>query len=191
MESVTRGQGWRFLDIGRKLERCLHTAGLLTSALDTVVEHEGQLLEALLEIADSVMTYRRRYQGKLQVAPVIDLLLADETNPRSLAFQLAALAEDVEHLPRDTNKPGRSAEQRVVLSSLTALRLADIAELSQADEQGHRPELKALLVQITACLNALSQAVTQTYFGHLETSRNLAASTIPRPRQRTGDTPPF
>ena len=191
MESVTRGQGWRFLDIGRKLERCLHTAGLLTSALDTVVEHEGQLLEALLEIADSVMTYRRRYQGKLQVAPVVDLLLADETNPRSLAFQLAALADDVEHLPRDTNKPGRSAEQRVVLSSLTALRLADIAELSQADQHGHRPELMALLVQVTACLNALSHAVTQTYFGHLETSRNLAAAAVPRPRQRTGDTPPF
>ena len=60
---------------------------------------EAPLLEALLEIADSSMTYRRRYQGSLQTAAVLDLLLADESNPRSLAFQLAAVADDVEHLP--------------------------------------------------------------------------------------------
>ena len=54
------------------------------------------------------MTYRRRYPGSLQTAPVLDLLLADETNPRSLAFQLAALADDVDNLPRETAGPRRS-----------------------------------------------------------------------------------
>jgi uncharacterized alpha-E superfamily protein len=191
MESVTRGHGWRFLDIGRKLERSLHTAGLLSNTLTDSAEQDGQVLEALLEIADSVMTYRRRYQGKLQVAPVVDLLLADETNPRSVAFQLAALAEDVEHLPRDTTKPCRSPEQRLVLASLTALRLADVTQLSQADDQGGRPQLMALLGQITDSLNHLSNAITQTYFGHLEISRNLAGGSAPRPRERTGDTPPI
>ena len=59
------------------------------------------------------MTYRRRYQGSLQTSAVLDLLLADETNPRSLAFQFAALSDDVNHLPRDALiAPGRKLEQR-------------------------------------------------------------------------------
>src|SRR5262249_35017941 len=100
MESMTRGQGWRFLAMGRRLERALNTIALLRSALVAVGSMEGPLLEALLEVADSSMTYRRRYLGSLQTAPVLDLLLADESNPRSLAFQLAALSHEVDDLPR-------------------------------------------------------------------------------------------
>ena len=105
MESMTRGPGWRFLDMGRRLERAAHTASLLDSTLTTVAGSEGPLLEALLEIADSSMTYRRRYLSSMQTAPVLDLLLADETNPRSLAFQLVALAGHVDHLPHDDSQP--------------------------------------------------------------------------------------
>ena len=137
MESVTRGEGWRFLDMGRKIERSLYTIGLVRNTLVQISGHEGPLLEVLLlEIADSSMTYRRRYQGSLQPAAVLDLLLADETNPRSLAFQLSALADDVEHLPRDSDRPGRSAEQRLMLSSLTALRVADMDQLGARGRQG-------------------------------------------------------
>src|SRR5207253_10190761 len=88
MESMTRGHGWRFLDMGRKVERSLHMMGLIRATLATVCANEGPLLEALLEIADSSMTFRRRYLSTLQAAPVLDLLLADESNPRSLAYQL-------------------------------------------------------------------------------------------------------
>ena len=52
------------------------------------------------------MTYRRRYMSQLQTAPVLDLLLADEANPRSLAYQLAALAESIDQLPRNESAPG-------------------------------------------------------------------------------------
>ena len=93
---MTRGQGWRFLDMGRRLERSLHTHRPAPEHARHVGRHEGPLLEALLEIADSSMTYRRRYMSSLQTAPVLDLLLADEANPRSLAFQLAALAESID-----------------------------------------------------------------------------------------------
>jgi hypothetical protein len=130
---MTRGQGWRFLDMGRKLERSLHTIALVRLTLGTAQGAEGPLLEALLEIADSSMTYRRRYLGSLRTAAVLDLLLADETNPRSLAFQMAALADDVEHLPRETEHPGRGPEQRLMLSALTSLRLADVERLAQPD----------------------------------------------------------
>jgi len=178
MESVTRSEGWRFLDMGRKLERSLHTLGLLRCTLTTPSNPEGPVLEAILEIADSAMTYRRRYQGSVQAAAVLDLLLADESNPRSLAYQLAALTDDVEHLPRAAGRPGRSPEQRLMLSSLTALRLADIPHVAGFDECGGRPALDDLLTRLGAALPALSDALTQTYLSHLQRSRHLAALDI-------------
>jgi uncharacterized circularly permuted ATP-grasp superfamily protein/uncharacterized alpha-E superfamily protein len=201
MDSVTRGDGWRFLDLGRKLERSVHTVSLLRNTLVVESEHMAPLLEALLEIADSSMTYRRRYQGSVQPAGVIDLLLADEGNPRSLAFQLAAVAEDIEHLPRDGDGTSRSTEQRLMLSALTSVRLADADRLavvnspathvaganvpeveSHADDStdntfpGRRTALEALLNEVARALPAVSDAVTQTYLSHLQTSRHLSGS---------------
>ena len=177
VESMTRSAGWRFLDMGRKLERAFHTITMLRSTLTTLTTPEGPLLEAVLQVADSAMTYRRRYQGSVQTAAVLDLLLADETNPRSLVFQFAALADDVEFLPRDANvQPRRTPEQRLMLSSLTELRLADAEQLAQPDESGNRPLLQDLLTRLNANLPALSDALTQTYLSHLQTSRHLGAN---------------
>jgi uncharacterized alpha-E superfamily protein len=175
-ESMTRGQGWRFLDMGRRLERSLQIVTLLHSTLATASANEGPLLEALLEIADSSMTYRRRYLGSLQTAPVLDLLLADESNPRSLAFQLAALAANIDELPREATLPGRSPEQRQMLSVLTALRLADIDDLAQPDGTGARSSLDVLLGRLGAELPVLSDTLTRSYLSHLQPSRHLASS---------------
>ncbi len=174
MESMTRGQGWRFLDMGRRLERSMHLVRLLHGTLVAVSANEGPLLEALLEIADSSMTYRRRYLSSVQTAPVLDLLLADETNPRSLVFQLAALADDVDHLPRDLTHSGRSAEQRLTLSAVTSLQLADIDRLA-APTDGVRRELEDLLARLQREIPVLSDTLTQNYLSHLQPSRHLAA----------------
>jgi uncharacterized alpha-E superfamily protein len=125
------------------------------------------------------MTYRRRYLSTLQAAPVLDLLLADETNPRSLAFQLVALAESIDRLPRDPALPGRSAEQRLVLADLTEVRLAELEALVHADETGHRPRLERLLGRLQADLPILSDIIAASYFSHLQTSRHLG-SVCPR-----------
>ena len=86
MENMTRGHGWRFLDVGRRLERSINLTSLLRRAL-AVAPSPAAMLEPLLEIADSVMTYRRRYYARPQLPLVLDLLLADHTNARALAFQ--------------------------------------------------------------------------------------------------------
>jgi uncharacterized alpha-E superfamily protein len=172
-DSVTRGDGWRFLDLGRKLERSLHTVSLLRNTLVFVVPPEGPLLEALLEIADSSMTYRRRYQGSLHAPAVLDLLLADESNPRSLAFQLAAVADHVEHLPREDNGAARSAEQRLMLAALTAVRLADADALAETDDCNCRLGLEHLLNEVAGSLPGVSDAITQTYLIHLQAARHL------------------
>jgi uncharacterized circularly permuted ATP-grasp superfamily protein/uncharacterized alpha-E superfamily protein len=172
-ENLTRGQSWTFLDMGRRLERSLQTSGLLRGALGFDMRNEGPLLEALLEIADSAMTYRRRYLSTLQTAPVLDLLLADETNPRSLAFQLAALAESIDRLPRDPSLPGRSTEQRLVLAILTEVRLADVDALTRAEKSGMRERLDALLSRIEGNLPDVSEVLAASFFSHLQTSRHL------------------
>ena len=118
MESMTRGQGWRFLDMGRKLERSLHTIGLLRCTLACAVEPaRGRCWRPLLEIADSSMTYRRRYQGGCSRRRSSTCCWPTRPTRARWPFRLAALADDVEHLPRDPAHPGRSPEQRLMLAT--------------------------------------------------------------------------
>ncbi|HKQ69014.1 MAG TPA: circularly permuted type 2 ATP-grasp protein [Polyangiaceae bacterium] len=172
MDSMTRGQAWRFLDMGRRLERGTHMTALLQGALATPSPREAPLLEALLDVADSSMTYRRRYLATLQFAPVIDLLLTDESNPRSVLFQASALADHIEVLPREPGLP-MSAQLKMVLTSASELRLAEVAEISEPDEHGQRPRLSALLEHQAALFAALSHSISGAYLNHAIMSRQL------------------
>jgi uncharacterized alpha-E superfamily protein len=174
VESMTRGEGWRFLDLGRRLERSLHMIALLSGAMTHPPPQEGPVLDALLEVADSGMTYRRRYLGSLRAEAVLDLLVFDESNPRSLAAQLVALEDDVNHLPRPPRGAGRSAEQRFALAALSSVRMAEPEKLAAAAD-GVRPELKTVLDHVGGWLPILSDAITQHYLTHLQPSRHLAA----------------
>src|SRR5205823_4332994 len=84
MENTTRGPGWRFLEIGRRMERALQTAELLRSSLHGAAAELEPCLQVLLQIADSSITYRRRYSTLLSVDLALQLLFADESNPRSV-----------------------------------------------------------------------------------------------------------
>ncbi len=174
-ESMTRGAGWRFLDMGRKLERAANILSLIRSTMREKTTAEGPLLEALLEILDSTMTFRRRYLNSVAPAPALDLLLADETNPRSLAFQLVQLAEDIDNLPRAQPTAGRTPEQRVILSMVTAVRLAEVLSLSQLNEQNQRSNLEEFLARLESDLPLLSDAITSSFLSHLQLSRQLAS----------------
>jgi uncharacterized circularly permuted ATP-grasp superfamily protein/uncharacterized alpha-E superfamily protein len=172
-ESMTRGPGWRFLDMGRRIERALHGLALLTSALVEPQADEDPVFEALLEIADSSMTYRNRYLTNLQLPPLLDLLLTDETNPRSVAFQAAALNAHVEALPRAATQLLLGGEQRIALALLTDLRLIDVYSVVQPDASGHRAELEAFLDQTAARLRELSDEITRHYLIHAGQSRQI------------------
>jgi uncharacterized circularly permuted ATP-grasp superfamily protein/uncharacterized alpha-E superfamily protein len=175
-ENMTRGPGWTFLDMGRRLERAQNLARLLKDTLITKTAAESRLLEAVLAIADSSMTYRRRYLAGLHTPPVVDLLLGDESNPRSIAFQMSALLASLDSLPGEKPGAARSQEQRIALSLLTELRLLEIDRLTQVDPTGRRPEFERLLERIVAEVPALSNALAGRYFNHLQTSRHLARS---------------
>ena len=106
MENTTRGEGWRFLELGRRLERALQMAELLRAGMAEVPPDAQPYLHILLQVADSSITYRTRYLSVLRTDLVLQLLLADESNPRSVGFQLAALVDQFESLgERDDPEP--------------------------------------------------------------------------------------
>jgi uncharacterized circularly permuted ATP-grasp superfamily protein/uncharacterized alpha-E superfamily protein len=174
-ESMTRGPGWRFVDMGRRLERGLTVLRLLRKTLVPNQAESASLLEAVLEIADSAMTYRFRYMTSLQLAPLLDLLLTDETNPRSVGFQLGALAEHVRQLPGKDTNPLRNREMRIMIATQAELRLVDVEALARPRDEGVRWTLDSFLADMTLQLWQLSDSLTQTYFTHTGPSRQLGA----------------
>ncbi len=167
MENMTRGHGWLFLDLGRRLERALHLLHVTGAALQA--DSSGQLLlEPLLEIADSVMTYRRRYFARPQLSGALDLLLLDDTNPRSLAFQLNALRRSVEELPAVGGGNGSQRERDLLERAAARVRDADILALSHTDAAEPRTELMKLIETVARDLNAVSDTLTLQYFNHAE-----------------------
>jgi uncharacterized circularly permuted ATP-grasp superfamily protein/uncharacterized alpha-E superfamily protein len=171
LENTTRGYGWRFLEIGRRLERALQLCDLLRSGIaDATPEYEAYL-QLLLHIADSSITYRTRYLTVLRTDLVLDLLLHDETNPRSTGFQLAMLQDHVDNLPSHEEVGRHSLEQRLALKALTAVRLADREELARRDPLGRAPALDRLVQQLKTDLYDLSDALTSQYLSHIQTAR--------------------
>jgi len=180
MENTTRTHAWRFLDMGRRLERAIHMAGLLRGLLAVGEPERYGFLDRLLELADSFMTYRARYVSAPRLVPVIDLLLIDETNPRSVAFQLAALADHADRLPRFEDMLDRTPEQRQILSCLAAVQLADATQLARADRRGRRTELDQLLARVPIALAELSETVGRHYFSHADLGRRTDAASLRR-----------
>jgi uncharacterized alpha-E superfamily protein len=174
MENITRGPGWRFLNVGRGLERCWHLVQLLRRLMISGKAENTSVLEMLLEVADSSMTYRSRYFTTLQPAPVLDLLVVDESNPRSLAFQLADLSEHLANLPQFKLQAGLSREQQLVLERLAYLRQADANTLWQSGTE-HFQQLTIFLDAVADLVPAVSNAITHHYFSHAQTTQQLAS----------------
>lgn len=174
MESMTRTVGWRFADMGRRMERATWVAILLDACLVEASDDEPARLEALLEVAESAITYRRRYRGELQAVPALDLLLSDETNPRSLVFQLAALEQHLTHVRGAGAGAGaeRTLDERLALAALARVRLADVAELCAVDA-GKRLKLAELLARTLGDLPGLSDALTRSYLSHAGEARRI------------------
>ncbi|HVU01864.1 MAG TPA: circularly permuted type 2 ATP-grasp protein [Polyangiaceae bacterium] len=172
-ENMTHGPGWRFSDMGRRVERLHHTVRLLRGILVPADEDDVPALEALLEIADSIITYRTRYLGAIEVAPVLDLLLTDESNPRSVAYQLLALDEHIAELPRARRSATRPEEARIVLRALARVQLADVHALSAVGTGATRETLDAQLAELEHVGPALAESLTRSYLTHAEPTQSL------------------
>ncbi len=167
-DSTTRGHGWRFLEIGRRLERGLLTMDLLRNGLCPGPALADDM-DLVLMVADSSITYRTRYLTALRTQYVLELLLFDETNPRSVAYQLAHLAELCDKLPHKDGPASWSLEKRLALRPLAAVRLSSAEELTQGEA------LEKFLDQLRDDLYDLSEALTGRYLSHVMPSRLVSA----------------
>jgi uncharacterized alpha-E superfamily protein len=171
MENMTHGPGWRFADIGRRIERAFHVARLVRSTL--VEADQPATFEGILEVADSTITYRSRYRGLLAFEPVLDLVLTDETNPRSIAYQLAAINDHLTRLPGPEYGAGLSVVARTALRALTSVRLADFATLGRVTPEGKRDKLDELMASLETDLPLFADQLTLSYLAHAEPSVSL------------------
>lgn len=168
-ESMVRGQGWHFLDMGRRLERGLTTISLLRSlCVPADGEEDGnQLLESVLVSAEALMTYRRRYQRNTNMADALDLLLLEPANPRSLLFQLEQMERHLAALPPALDGARLSRERQLLLEAGTQLKLTDLAELAAVPEGSYlRAALDQLLSRIQHLVSEAANALSDHYFEH-------------------------
>jgi uncharacterized circularly permuted ATP-grasp superfamily protein/uncharacterized alpha-E superfamily protein len=169
-ENTTRGFGWVFLEIGRRMERALQMAELLSSGLASAPSDFEPHLQVLLQIADSSITYRTRYPTVVQAESVLEVLMTDETNPRAVAFQLATLLQQVDRL-QEIASGGQGRERELAVKALTAVRSAKVGELAQRNEEGRFAALDELIGDLRWTLYEISDVLTASYLSHLTASR--------------------
>jgi uncharacterized circularly permuted ATP-grasp superfamily protein/uncharacterized alpha-E superfamily protein len=176
-ENMTRGTGWRFLDLGRRLERAQYVlTGALGPFLQTPIDWDAAMWLAL-ELCDSTITYRNRYLGQLQPAPVLDLVVLDDSNPRSLAFQLRSIDGHLDYLAR------ASGVKVPALPAVIEHDLEMAVRQFAGDEKAWRHEglALAMLRDVTggteAALEKLSEAITRAYFSHVPAAQAVGSAT--------------
>ncbi len=154
-ENMTQLAGWRFLELGRRIERAVLTCRSVRWFAFGGTPDDG--LDVLLEFADSQITYRQRYVMVAALAPVIDLVMLDPNNPRSVAFQLDRIETHLAALPRRQVAGRLSSVQQIAASIATRLRTADATKIDNA-----------LIVDVETTLMKLSEAIAAYYLTHNE-----------------------
>ena len=169
-ENMTRAQAWRFLDMGLRLERAMYLCTLLDATLRSSDAENPSLLEAVLEVVDSSITFRSRYNLLPTVPAVFDLVLLDDKNPRSILFQIKQLAKHFQRLPKergDMASPGKI----ILENCLSRLERADARELASASSNWRESALAETIRQTLQALPQLSDAIAASYFAHSAISR--------------------
>ncbi len=169
-ESIAQGPVRRFLLMGRCLERALCTVRALSAALGRNLKPSDALLESLLAIHDSDLMYRQRYQREIQAGAMADLLVADEFNPRSIAYQLARFTEELAGLPLES--PMLSACQKTVLKALTSVRVFETGEHGIIDAGGNEA-FEHLLSSLEAWLGRISEYLSREFFQPIPLPQSL------------------
>ena len=169
-ENINRGSGWLFLSLGRRLERAIYLTRELRHITKPLAVENWTYLERLLEVADSTVTYRTRYYATLQPLAVLDILMADGTNPRSLDFQLGHLADLYAKLPRHL-----SADLQAMQDAVGSLRRIDLQHMThRLNESRSYPvdgyeEVDHFLARLENLLPSWSNNLSSHYFSHART----------------------
>lgn len=160
-ENMTRGQGWIFMQLGRRIERGLTTTKLLKEVFKKTEQFNETLLHHFLELIDCSITYRRRYLNTLNPIAVLDMAVFDHTNPRSLMFQAERIREQLTHLPQHTSGT-RSPTEIIATQLFSQIGITDAVSLVENGSEGFYASLIEKFTQISIMLETGYFAHTQT-----------------------------
>ncbi|EXI85323.1 MAG: hypothetical protein AW11_03646 [Candidatus Accumulibacter regalis] len=168
MDNMTRDDGWRLLIIGRRIERLIFLAKTVAHFLRLQSTRAPGGLEWLLELTDSIITYRSRYMTQPELLPTLDLIVFDDANPHSVSFQLQILLRYLDQLARLLGGPREDALPSV-LERLQAFDLANFEGQSFGDCRACDPclQLAGILDESAAAAAALSDRLAMRYFSHV------------------------
>lgn len=173
LDNMTQDNGWRFLMIGRRLERLQFLCDVLGLALQAPQAASKPVLDWLLEMADSSITYRSRYLSNAQLIPVLDLLLLDPGNPHSLDFQLQALTQILRQLGDQNDYGLGEMNERLRTLNLSVLE----SEMLMPDRLPRVLQMLAgLLQEVAAQSRQLSDQLGLRYFVHIDAVSHTMAS---------------
>lgn len=160
-DRMTRDDGWRLLTIGRQIERLAAMAGLLGELFrrNAVLGDGGFTM--LLELFDSKITYRAYYPGRQEVPALLNLLVQEPANPRSIACVLNVLRSEVARLPDTVAGPATDLLGLLPTDGV-GVALADLCRQTQGAYAG----VMALSEQLDAAAIALSNEISRRYFSH-------------------------
>ncbi|MDB5376574.1 MAG: hypothetical protein JWR00_1020 [Rubritepida sp.] len=174
-ENMVRGGARLFLELGRRIERAQAVAAEVAVALDTPPARIEAGLRLVLELCDSVITYRSRYLAVLQPAPALDLVLADPSNPRGLAFQLKAIRATLAEVAGFAEEDGPAHDAERLLAQAEGVTAMLLAAPNQAMEATRL--LPSLLREMAAEIGELSNVVARRYFALLPAARAVGVDT--------------
>ncbi|MBA1377542.1 circularly permuted type 2 ATP-grasp protein [Pseudomonas brassicacearum] len=169
LDDMTRDEGWRFLMIGRRLERLQFLSSSLAAFLrgEAVFDQAG--LEWLLELGNSSITYRSRYLAVAQLIPVLDLLLLDEQNPHAVLFQLKLVARTLKRLNDDFGAPRDTALPELVTRlSRFDLRCLENPLFGEASLRAALDGLADLLQEVADVSGQVSDRLALRHFAHVD-----------------------
>lgn len=147
-ENMNRVAGWRFLDVGRRIERAVNTCRFVRQFSGE--DSSSDDLDALLDLCDCQITYRQRYLSGPAVAPIRDLVVLDPYNPRSVAFQVERLDEHLSILPA-LHEDGMLEPQRRIVTRLAAeIRAMEARNLDHGSILGFEQNLLSLSDAVSA-----------------------------------------
>jgi uncharacterized circularly permuted ATP-grasp superfamily protein/uncharacterized alpha-E superfamily protein len=177
-ESISREQGWIMLDVGRKIEQSLLLITLLRTM--TIIRWNEQieynLLQSILMSSEGLVNYRYKYRMPLQHSLVLDFLLFDPNNPRSLVYQVERLKAYLKALPRTNGGPLRMEYERLIEQADDLLKQADRKVLEETDAEGVAyKELEIYLSSLYALLSAIPGVISKTYFKHEQTPKTMTS----------------
>ena len=180
-QSMIRGLAWRFLDSGRRLERALSLLRLLKLL---IVEPSRELPEyeqlgVLLALNDNDVNYHQRYGMTITTDRVLDLLLLEVNNPRSLAYQINQLAQHADNLPGSGDASTPATAERYIVEASSTVRLANSMELARQDEeQVRRLLLEEFLDKIQQQLLLAAEEIAASYFSRVSEQQQTLSPVI-------------